>query len=137
MRKYAFIAFTILTASLLPATAMAHPRLLSSSPEITSTRTPVRAWIVSTTSSALAAIRNAAVPTAAIARTPCCAASSAMPAIAAIVRSSATSLISPCSESPSPIRDTSARSTTVRHPPSTSRSPTWNLMELVPTSITA
>lgn len=32
MRKYAFIAFTILTASLLPATAMAHPRLLSSSP---------------------------------------------------------------------------------------------------------
>ena len=32
MRRHAFIALTILTASLLPAAAMAHPRLLSSSP---------------------------------------------------------------------------------------------------------
>lgn len=32
MPRHAFIALAVLTASLFPATAMAHPRLLSSSP---------------------------------------------------------------------------------------------------------
>ncbi len=32
MRTYGFIALAVLTAGLLPAAAMAHPRLLSSSP---------------------------------------------------------------------------------------------------------
>jgi len=32
MRRHALIAFAVLTSSLLPAAAMAHPRLLSSSP---------------------------------------------------------------------------------------------------------
>ena len=38
---------------------------------------------------------------------------------------------------PRPRRVTSARSTTVLHVPSARRSPTWNLTEFVPTSITA
>jgi len=61
----------------------------------------------------------------------------ALPAMAVAVRSSAASMIAPPGTSPSPRRVISARSTTVRHLPPTSRSPMWNLMELVPASITA
>ena len=62
-------------------------------------------------------MRKPAVPTAAIVRTPCRFASSTMPAIAAIVRSSAVSTIAPPCASPSPRRVSSARSTTVRQRP--------------------
>jgi hypothetical protein len=64
-------------------------------------------------------------------------ASLTMPATAAAVRSSAASMIRPCCASPSPRRVNSARSVTVRQRPSPSRSPMWNLIELVPASMTA
>ena len=57
--------------------------------------TPVRCSMAATTSLPLEAMRNPAVPTAAIVRTPCRFASSTMPAIAATVRSSAASTIVP------------------------------------------
>ena len=60
-----------------------------------------------------------------------------MPAIAAVVRSTAAVEIAPDSASPSPSLVVSARSTTARHAPSLVCSPTWNFTEFVPTSITA
>ena len=80
--------------------------------------TPQRARTASTKSALLGAIRNPAVPTAAIAATPFCLASSAMAAIASIVRSIGSGLSRPVSWRPSPSRVTSARSTTVRQAPS-------------------
>ena len=84
---------------------------------MTSICTPVRARMAATTSAPFVAILRPAVPTAAIARTPLRLASSTMPEIAATVRSSAASPITPVSASPSPRRVTSARSATVRHVP--------------------
>ena len=60
-----------------------------------------------------------------------------MPAMASTVRAIGSAPSSPLSSRPSPSRVTSARSTTVRHAPSAARSPTWNLTEFVPTSMTA
>ena len=98
---------------------------------------PVLARIAAMTSSRLRAIRNPAVPTAAIACTPWLLASSTMAAIAATVRFNGSAAITPWSPRPSPSRVSSARSTMARQLPSRSRSPTWNLTELVPTSMTA
>ena len=60
-----------------------------------------------------------------------------MPAIASSVRAIGSAPSLPLSSRPSPSRVTSARSTTVRHVPSAACSPTWNLTEFVPTSMTA
>ena len=109
----------------------------SSSPGMTSTSTPECSRTAATKSALFAAMRSPAVPTAAIASTPSRPASPAIAVIAATVRSSGFSPSLPVSFRPSPRRVTSARSTMVRHSPSTLSSATWNLTEFVPTSTTA
>ena len=104
---------------------------------MTSRSTPDRDCTASTRSALLGAIRSPAVPTAAIAATLCCLASSAISAMAATVRSIGSGLSCPVSWSPSPSRVDWARSRTVRQPPSAPRSPMWNFTEFVPTSTTA
>ena len=89
------------------------------------------------TASRFDAWRRPSVPTAAIARAPSRFASSTMPAIATIARSSGSGWIAPPAARPSPSRVTSARSTTGCGRPSASNDPTWNLIEFVPRSMTA
>ena len=102
-----------------------------------STSIPVRSRTASTNALLFRAMRKPAVPTDAVVTTASRAASSAMSAIASTVRAMGSSFSSPLRSSPSPSRVTSARSTTVRHSPSSRRSPITNLTELVPTSTTA
>ena len=102
-----------------------------------SIRTPQRASTAPTSSAPFAAARSQAVPTAAISAAPARLASSAMPAIASIVRLIGSGSRVAAASRPSPRRVTSARSATVFHVPSARRSPTWSLTEFVPTSIAA
>ncbi len=102
-----------------------------------SIRTPQRASTSLTNSSRFTAARIPAVPTAAIATAPARLDSSAIAAIASIVRFIGSGWRLPAASSPSPRRVTAARSTTVLQVPSACRSPMWSLTEFVPTSITA
>ena len=122
----------------IPCLTARNASRLSSSPEITSTRTCARSWISSSTAAEFEAMRSPAVPTAAIASAPSAVASSTIALIASAVRAAASGAIAPRPLEPlAEARDVG----TVADHASTSRpsprSPTWNLTEFVPTSITA